>query len=190
MKSRRIAISIALLIGAGGAAVLPAGIPAASSRAFVPKPRTIVVTLLGGAQRTERGDLTLSFNTKGGVDGVILRDLTDRSTSLRLIDREHPAELACDPKDADYGSVQRRDGSWIAVAVCPEGESSGRIAIPALLRSRMSANEASATTVKCWENKELRMGVCYKVGTDPAAGPMPQTREHILLARQVGVPSL
>src|ERR1700739_4020957 len=28
------------------------------------------------------------------------------------------------------------------------------------------------------------------LGVPPAGGPMPQTREHILLARQVGVPSL
>ena len=60
--------------------------------------------------------------------------------------------------------------------------------LPIKLVSRMSANEASAT-MTCWENKELRMGVCYKVG-NPAAGPMPQTREHILLAKQVGVPAL
>jgi hypothetical protein len=108
---------------------------------------------------------------------------------LTIVDRTQVSQVTCDPKDAEYGSVERKDGSRIAVAVCPEGESSGRIAIPALLRSRMSANEASAT-ITCWENKELRMGVCYKVGTNPAAGPMPQTREHILLARQVGVPSL
>ena len=35
-------------------------------------------------------------------------------------------------------------------------------------------------------------GLCLGAGISPAAadGPMPQTREHVLLARQVGVPSV
>jgi hypothetical protein len=105
-----------------------------------------------------------------------------------IIDRTHASVVSCDPKDAEFGSVKRKDGSWLAVAKCPTGQSTAAITIPALIRARItgaSANDDTAMT--CWENKELRMGVCYKVGTNPSEPPT-QTREHILLARQVGVP--
>ncbi len=142
----------------------------------------VVVTLLQSPTRAEKGELTMTLTN--GVARIELRARKIRHRGFALIDRTHASQVTCESKDAEYGSVTLKDGSWIAVAVCPPEPSTTAIAIPSLIRSRASANEASAE-MTCWENKELLIGVCYKVGS-PTSRPMPQTREHILLARQVG----
>jgi hypothetical protein len=172
--------------GAFFALIVPATPAPRSAPAF--EPRMVIITLLGGAQREEQGELTMAFNAND-LTGVSYKTGQVRHRGFAIVDRTRQSSVACDPKEAEYGSVRLKDGSWIAVAVCPANPSATAIAIPSLIRARASANEASAT-MSCWENKELRMGVCVKIGSDPAARPMPQTREHILLARQVGVPGL
>ena len=160
-------------------------LPVASSSTVAPDPKTIVVTLLGGAQREERGDISMKFNVND-LTGVSYKSRHVRHRAFAIIDRTHMSKVSCNAREAEFGSVKLKDGSWIAVAVCPETPTEARIAIPSLIRARAAANEAALEEMTCWESTELRMGVCFKAGSNPASGPMPQTREHILLARQVG----
>ena len=182
-KFRSKALLKALAIAGAFFALVMPGIPVANSRPSALEPRTIVVTLLGGANREARGDVEMLFNAND-LTGITFKRGKTRHRGFAIVDRTQMG-VACGPKDAEYGSVGLKDGSWIAVAVCPENPSTTAIAIPSLIRARAAANEASAE-MTCWENKELRIGVCFKAGSNPAAGPMPRTREHILLARQVG----
>jgi hypothetical protein len=184
MKKSRSTALLKALANAGAFFVLVmAGIPSANSRSSALEPRTIVVTLLGGANREARGDVEMLFNAND-LTGITFKRGKIRHRGFAIVDRTQMG-VACEPKDAEYGSVKLKDGSWIAVAVCPENPSTTAIAIPSLIRARAAANEATAEMI-CWENKELRMGLCFKASSNPAAGPMPRTREHILLARQVG----
>jgi len=176
-------LNLFAIAGAFSALVMPS-VPV-SSKSSALEPRTVVVTLLGGARREERGDLEMSFNTND-LTGVAFKKGKIRYRGFAIVDRTQMG-VGCELKEAEYGSARLKDGSWIAVAICPDTPSTTAIAIPSLIRARAAANEATATTeMTCWENKELRMGVCYKASSNPTARPMPQTREHILLARQVG----
>ncbi|MGH9872523.1 MAG: hypothetical protein ACRD9S_08660 [Pyrinomonadaceae bacterium] len=172
---------------------LPAILASESAHAQREQQQLTVLGLLDSTTRTERGDVILAMNGNE-LTGVTFKDTTKgravRHRMFSLTDRTQVSGVKCDAKDAEFGSLARSDGSWIAVAVCSPTPQVTAIAIPSLIRARASANEASATEMKCWENKELKMGVCFKPSSDLTTKPMPQTREHILLARQVGVPSL
>jgi hypothetical protein len=155
-----------------------------------PKPQaevqTITVSGSTGAVKTEKGDLILTW--KNGAPEIEFKTAKVSYRGFAIVDRTRatPAQqVNCDAKNAEYGSVTLKDGSWLAVGVCGSGPSGAVIAIPALIRARASAEEANAE-MKCWENKQLKMGVCLKASANPASAPMPRTREHILLARQVG----
>ena len=155
-----------------------------------PKPQaevqTITVTSSTGATRTEKGDLI--FTSHNGQLQLEFKTAKVRYRGFAIVDRTRatPAQqVPCDAKNAEYGSVTLKDGSWLAVGVCGAGPTGAVIAIPAIIRARASADEANAE-MKCWENKQLKMGVCLKASANPASAPMPRTREHILLARQVG----
>jgi len=155
-----------------------------------PKPQAEVqtITLTGstGATKTEKGDLILTW--ENGDLRLEFKTGKVRHRGFAIVDRTQatPAQqVACDAKNAEYGSVTLKDGSWLAVGVCGSGPAAAVIAIPALIRARASTDEANAE-MKCWENKQLKMGVCFKASANPASAPMPRTREHILLARQVG----
>jgi hypothetical protein len=177
---------VSAIVGVIFALVMPA-IPAQRSSTGVREAQTITVSLSSGDKRSERGDLTLTINSND-LTGVSYRNRQVRHRGFAIVDRTHMSAVTCEAKDAEYGSVKLKDGSWIAVAVCPDNPSTTAIAIPSLIRARAAANEATASTeaMTCFENKELKMGVCFKASANPASGPMPQTREHILLARQVG----
>jgi hypothetical protein len=178
---------VSTIVGAIFALVIPV-IPAQTSTAIAPGTRTVTVSLAAGDKREDRGDVVMTFNVND-LTGVSFKSRNRRYPGLKVIDLTRSA-VTCEAKDAEYGSVKLKDGSWIAVAFCPDNPSTTAIAIPSLIRARASANEASAgndpTEMTCFENKELKMGVCFKASANPAAKPMPQTREHILLARQVG----
>jgi hypothetical protein len=153
-----------------------------------PPPEVQRITLTGstGATQTEKGDLILTW--KKGEPEIEFQTGKVRHRGFAIVDRTQatPAQqVACDAKNAEYGSVTMKDGSWLAVGVCGSDPSVAVIAIPALIRARASAEEANAE-MKCWENKRLKMGVCLKASANPTSAPMPRTREHILLARQVG----
>lgn len=185
MNRRRFAIVTGILIVGAVAANLPARVPVSNAATLQEVQTVTVTTTLQSANGGEPGDLMTSFKA-GEVSGVSFKRGRIRYKGFAIVDRTHASAVSCDANDVEYGSVEREDGSWLGVAVCPKGPSTVVIAIPSLIRARASANDASAA-MTCWENKELLMGVCYEVGTNPA-GSMPQTREHILLARQVGVP--
>jgi hypothetical protein len=151
-----------------------------------PEVQRITVTGSTGAAKTEKGDLILTW--KNGEPQVEFETGKIRHRGFAIVDRTQatPAQqVACDAKNAEYGSLTLKDGSWLAIGVCGPGPAVAVIAIPALIRARASADEANAE-MKCWENKQLKMGVCLKASPNPASAPMPRTRKHILLARQVG----
>ena len=179
---------VSAIVGAIFALVIPV-IPAQTSNAIAPGTRTVTVSLAAGDKREDRGEVVMTFNVND-LTGVSFKSRNVRHRGFAIIDRTHMSAVTCEAKDVEYGSAKLKDGSWIAVAVCPDNPSTTAIAIPSLIRARAAANEAQAgneaTEITCFENKELKMGVCFKASANPAAKPMPQTREHILLARQVG----
>jgi hypothetical protein len=177
MKPLRFALSIATLgIVTMGAANLR-GVPAHQAEV-----QTVTITTsLESATGAELGDLIASFKA-GKLSGVDLKK-GRRHRMFAIVDRTQLSGVACEAKDAEYGNVRTRDGSWIAVVMCPQTSRPMPIRVPELVRAR-AGDQDDAAAMDCWENKELRMGVCFKVGTQPVM----QTREHILLARQVGVP--
>jgi hypothetical protein len=173
----------ALMIGAMYFGLVLPVFPGPNPSMGQPEVQRITVT---GATGAEKGDLILTW--KNGNLELEFKTAKLRYRGFAIVDRTQaaPAEqVACDAKDAEYGSATLKDGSWLAVGVCGSGPSAAVIAIPAIIRARASADEANAE-MKCWENKQLKMGVCFKASANPPSGPMPRTREHILLARQVG----
>jgi hypothetical protein len=178
----------ALVIGAALiASLLPANAPVSgSSQAAPPEPRTIVVTLLGGQQKSEQGNLTMSFEGTRVV-GFDFKDTTDRGGSLRQIDREHPAEVNCDVSGAECGSVELSGGTKIGACICGKTARAGEPIRPTAIKTILLPPFADTATT-CWENKDQLLSVCTKFGSKPPTTT--QTREHILLAKQVGVPSL
>jgi hypothetical protein len=174
-----------LMIGAVYFGLVMPVFPDPSRSMGAPEVQRITIT---GATGVDKGELTLTL--KNGEVGIEYKSGKIRHRMFALIDRTQMSQVTCDRNDAEYGAVTLKDGSWIAVAVCGPAPSkaagaSPSLAIPALVSARASAAEAGSE-MKCWENKDLMMGVCIKASSNPPAQPMPRTREHILLARQVG----
>lgn len=172
------------IAAAFAAALLPASAPASGSGEPSPDPRTIVVTLLGGQQRSEQGELILSFDG-AKLAGLNFKTNDDRTTSLRRIDRDHPAEVTCEAKDSECGSLQLRGGTKITACVCKGTPRAGGSIPPAF---KATLGGLSDRDKACWDAKDNSLIVCAKLGSQPP--PTTQTKEHILLARQVGVPSM
>jgi hypothetical protein len=182
----------ALIIGAALiASLLPASAPVSGSGQPRPEPRTVVITLLGGQQiggqqKSEKGSLTMSFEGTTVV-AFDFKDTNDRQSTLRRINREHPAEVNCDVSGAECGSVALSGGTKIGACICGKTSRVGEPIRPTAIKTILLPPFADTDTT-CWENKEQLLSVCTKFGSKPPTTT--QTREHILLARQVGVPSL
>ena len=182
--SKLAAFKFFAIAAAFAAALLPASGPASGSVQASPDPRTIVVTLLGGQQRSEQGELILSFDGANLV-GLNFKTTDDRTNSLRRIGRDHPAEVKCVAKDSECGSLDLGGGTRIAACICKEMPRAGG-AIPPFFKATLGGlNDKDKT---CWDGQDNSLIVCAKIGSQPP--PTTQTKEHILLARQVGVPSL
>lgn len=167
-------------------ALLPLNSPASGLTAPGPDPRTIVVTLLGGQQQSERGELTMSFEDTR-IIGFDFKDTNDRAIKLSRINRTRPPEVSCEVKDAECGSLELAGGTKIGACVCPRSAPGTRIT-PTAIKVIVLAPATDSSGTSCWENKEQLLSVCTKIGAKPPTTT--QTKEHILLAKQVGVPSL
>ena len=168
------------------AALLPLNSPASGLITPGAEPRTIVVTLLGGQQQSERGELTMSFEDTR-IIGFDFKDTNAREIKLSRINRTRPPEVSCEVKDAECGSLELEGGTKIGACVCPRSAPGSRLT-PTAIKVIVLAPVADSSGTTCWENKEQLLSVCTKIGSKPPTTT--QTREHILLAKQVGVPSL
>jgi hypothetical protein len=201
-SSTKFSVLKSLAIAAALAATLIPGVaPASGSVEPSPEPRTIVVTLLGGAQRTDKTEVKISFdgtNPSAPVEPEVLDDLPLATRPVRSVNATDgrwrklksiegaPAEVNCAGSDAECGSVELSGGTKIAACICDKTSRSTSTRIPPAIRAKLIGPIESGTA--CWEDKTKLLSVCWKIGTKPPEAT--QTKEHILLARQVGVPSL
>ena len=189
------------IVAAFAAALLPASARVSGSGEPSLEPRTIVITLLGGAQQTDKTEVTISFdgtNPAAPAEAEVLNDvpLAERPVrsvgaiarnwrKLKLID-SGPLEVNCAGTDAECGSVELSGGTKIAACKCSRTSSTSGARIPPAIRAKLIGPIETGTA--CWEDKTKLLSVCWKIGATPPAAT--QTKEHILLAKQVGVPSM
>ncbi|HSS21510.1 MAG TPA: hypothetical protein VLL54_15665 [Pyrinomonadaceae bacterium] len=184
MKTFRFAFAFTSLTIAIVAAIAWPAVNASNSRAARQEQQTLTIT---ASVKSAAGGPATELNTtiKAGQVSGVSTNRQVRHRMFAIVDRTQAqaATVACEAKDAEYGELLLKDGSWMAVVVCPKSASVAPIRVPELVKAKASADHAT-DEMSCWENTDLRMGVCVKL----AANPQPtQTREHILLARQVGV---
>jgi hypothetical protein len=137
-----------------------------------------IVASLSSADGAAQGDL-ITVVRSGKIASVSFKN-PRRYRGFAIVDRTQLSQVRCEFADSEYGDVHTAGGSWIAVVVCPEANSTRGLDVPTLIQARAASTDPT-DSMECWENTELRLGVCYNIGNEV----VPRTKEHILLGRPI-----